>query len=548
MKMLEKIYPRCRSLLDPGTWDRLARSGPPESGPEAFPQILADRVGTSVPDFLPELAQLELDLFEAKSEKTKIPSHVARLTLNPTLRLRQFSWKHLGPVLKGGKDALPLRSGSETEFVMVWQDPRRDETQVVVPSEQDLLMLKMVAESLGPEDLAEAGGFPLAEINSAVDLAVARGILLAPESLIRRDPKTFPMGLDTPEHFFRAPIFTLQWHVTQACDLHCKHCYDRSDRSPLSLDQGIEVLDDLASFCRSRNVRGRVTFTGGNPLLYPHIFELYKGASERGFYISILGNPSPREKIQRLIDIQPPDNFQVSLEGLRDHNDTIRGPGHFDRTLEFLEILRHLGIPSTVMLTLTRDNMEQVLPLAEALRGLTERFTFNRLSMVGEGANLELPSPEEFAAFLEQYREAAETNPVMRLKDNLFNIQNYKEQAPSFGGCTGYGCGAAFNFLTLLPDGETHACRKFPSLVGNLFRQGLSEIYDSKIARRYRQGAQPCRSCPIRPVCGGCLAVAYSCGLDVFENRDPFCFMDGPTPDKGLHGFSVSYCKEGHSS
>ena len=31
-----------------------------------------------------------------------------------------------------------------------------------------------------------------------------------------------------------------------------------------------------------------------------------------------------------------------------------------------------------------------------------------------------------------------------------------------FGGCTGFGCGAAFNFMAVLPDGEVHACRKVP--------------------------------------------------------------------------------------
>jgi hypothetical protein len=34
-----------------------------------------------------------------------------------------------------------------------------------------------------------------------------------------------------------------------------------------------------------------------------------------------------------------------------------------------------------------------------------------------------------------------------------------------------------------------------------------------------------CSRCPIRPVCGGCLAVSHSFGLNVFEERDPFCFM-----------------------
>jgi radical SAM protein with 4Fe4S-binding SPASM domain len=121
--------------------------------------------------------------------------------------------------------------------------------------------------------------------------------------------------------------------------------------------------------------------------------------------------------------------------------------------------------------------------------------------------------------------KAAQSNPVMGLKDNLMNIIRHQNGIEPFGGCAGYGCSAAFNFITVLSDGEAHACRKFPSPIGNVFEQSIAEIYDSETAGQYRSGCQACRSCAIRPVCGGCLAVSHSFGLDIFEERDPYCFM-----------------------
>jgi radical SAM protein with 4Fe4S-binding SPASM domain len=144
--------------------------------------------------------------------------------------------------------------------------------------------------------------------------------------------------------------------------------------------------------------------------------------------------------------------------------------------------------------------------------------------MVGEGASLYSVEPEKYRDFLEQYLAAAENNPVISLKDNLFNIVKEEQAQPWSGGCAGYGCGAAFNFLSLLPDGEVHACRKLPSLLGNIFSESLSEIYHGALAERYRQGSSACRDCQIRPVCGGCPAVAYGFGLDVFKDKDPYCF------------------------
>jgi selenobiotic family peptide radical SAM maturase len=239
---------------------------------------------------------------------------------------------------------------------------------------------------------------------------------------------------------------------------------------------------------------------------------------------AILGNPTSRERIEELLAIGKPVYIQVSLEGLEEHNDAIRGPGHFRKTLDFLALLKELGVYSMVMLTLTADNVDQVFPLAELLRDRTDLFTFNRLAMVGEGENLRLPPPAEYAAFLERYIDACAGNPVIGLKDNLLNIVYQGRGDDLFSGCTGHGCGAAFNFLTLLSDGEVHACRKFPSPVGNIFSQSLSEIYGSGRAENYRRGCSACRGCEIRHVCGGCLAVTYGHGIDPLTRRDPYCF------------------------
>lgn len=253
-----------------------------------------------------------------------------------------------------------------------------------------------------------------------------RGLLLAPPSRLRRDETMFPLAGVAKERL-AATVFTLQWHIIQACDLHCKHCYDRSSRPPVSLAQGLAVLDDLRDFCRDRHVVGQVSFTGGNPLLHPDFLALYRAAAERGFLTAILGNPTSRAQLDAIVAIQPPAFFQVSLEGLEAHNDLIRGPGHFRRVLDFLAVLREFGIYAMVMLTLTRDNLAEVLPLAELLRDQADLFTFNRLAMVGEGAQLLSVRPEEYPAFLADYLAAAERNPVMSLKDNLLNLARHQQ-------------------------------------------------------------------------------------------------------------------------
>jgi selenobiotic family peptide radical SAM maturase len=280
---------------------------------------------------------------------------------------------------------------------------------------------------------------------------------------------------------------------------------------------------DLVAFCRRRQVRGNATLTGGNPFLFPGFMDLYRAISETDLDVSILGNPVSSQRLRELVAIRKPSHFQVSLEGLEETNDAIRGQRHFRRVMDFLPMLREAGVRSGVMLTLGRENLDQVLPLAEYLRDRVDRFNFNRLCQTGEASCLDLPSREQYSEFLQQYVAAARSNPIMRFKDNLFNILRHESGQPLHRGCTGHGCGAAFDFVALLPDGEAHACRKFPSPIGNVLESGFEKVYASEAAERYRQGCRSCDSCPIRAACGGCLAVTAGQGRNPFEDRDPHC-------------------------
>jgi len=382
-----------------------------------------------------------------------------------------------------------------------------------------------VSEEIDPLQLAGASNKPVGEFDALLESAANRGLVLQPGSRLRRDGTVFPMA-DSPEKFLAAQVFTLQWHITHRCDLHCRHCYDRSRRDDVPLRQGLDILDQMRKFCLQQGVRGQITFSGGNPFLHPDFFQLYRAAQERNLGLAVLGNPVSEKDLDLLLDIAKPAFFQVSLEGLPDHNDTIRGPGNFDRVMDFLDLLRRKKVYSMVMLTLTRANLDQVLPLAELLRDRVDLFTYNRLAMVGEGASLESPQPDEYREFLTTYLQTCTTNPALAIKDSLINIERDRQGLPLFGGCTGFGCGAAFNFVSLLPDGQVHACRKFPSPIGDINQQTLAEIYTSPAAQSYRSGCHECTSCRLRPVCGGCLAVAYGFGLDPLKQRDPCCFID----------------------
>lgn len=518
MNEFANIFSHCCRYLSAADQDELSGLSV-EEVPQYLDRCTGDR---NRPAFLADLARLELAEHKlAHSQDTAAP--VETLQVNPQLELLEVGWSRLPELLAGG-DVEPVE---EDLFILLWIHPGSGRLCRSAASTGDLLALKMAVEERSPEEVAAEHECPVGDIDRTLERAVDKGLLLQPESTLRRQTDDFSIPAETPDKFLRAEAFTLQWHITHRCDLHCRHCYDRSRRDDVRLEKGLDVLDQMRSFCLEHNVYGQVSFSGGNPFMHPDFYALYRAAFERNLSLAILGNPVSEDQLDKMLQIAKPVFFQVSLEGLQVHNDRIRGAGNFKSVLDFLDILRMKKIYSMVMLTLTQANMPQVLPLAELLRDRVDLFTFNRLSMVGEGAQLESPRPDDYREFVREYIKAQQDNPAMALKDSLINIEREKQNLGLFGGCTGFGCGAAFNFVSLLPDGQVHACRKFPSPIGDMNKQSLREIYDSDSAQAYRSGCRECDDCRLRPNCGGCLAVAYGYGLDPLAEKDPVCFIEG---------------------
>lgn len=527
-RTLADIFPACARLAEPSVWQKLETEGMNCRTAAAACRLIGKGADSGrLPFWMKDLSRLELGRHRLRRQhKSSLP---ASIRITPGLKLLPVSWQGLPQLLDNSASTPPVKDDT---LVIVWRHPVWHSILIEEATPSDLLVLKLTAEGISPQQAAAEGGVSLAVIEDHISHGIDRGILESPPSLLRREAEIFDPEGCLEEEQLSAAIFTLQWHITQRCDLRCRHCYDRSDRRDVDEAEGMAILQQLRSFCLSRHVRGQVTFTGGNPFMHPRFSRLYQAAVDLGFITAILGNPVKEAQLEPILTIRKPAYYQVSLEGRRDHNDAIRGKGHYERTMGFLELLKRLQVPSMVMLTLTRDNMADVIPLGRELEGLTDGLAFNRLALEGEGAQLQLPEPVAYRAFLEEYAEALKSVPVLALKDNLLNSVFHCRGDELFSGCAGYGCGAAFNFLSLLPDGEVHACRKFTSPVGNLADATLSEIYDAPAARRYRQGSAACRGCHLRGVCGGCMAVTGSMGMDPFTDRDPFC-LHGPHPPHG---------------
>ena len=81
--------------------------------------------------------------------------------------------------------------------------------------------------------------------------------------------------------------FHIQWHIIEACNLRCKHCYGEAGamrNTQLTEEQIYSILDKLSDGCNS------VSITGGDPMCHPKIKEIIKYSIARGFETTLITN------------------------------------------------------------------------------------------------------------------------------------------------------------------------------------------------------------------------------------------------------------------
>lgn len=334
-------------------------------------------------------------------------------------------------------------------------------------------------------------------------------------------------------------FFGLQWHLTNECDQRCQHCYiwQKHDNfgfnSTPSIKQCEMIIENFISFCSKMNVSPYFSITGGDPLLYKNIWEVLKIIKKRNIGFTILGNPfhlnnHTAKKLKEL----GCTSYQMSLDGLETTHDSLRKPGSFRATLSSLSILHQAGIRSMIMSTASLLNYKELPDVAKICTEYkVGSFAFSRYCPTHGDTEYNI-EPQIYRKFLADmwliYNELIDCGTNFSLKDHLWIPFLFEEglyELCQEKNIVFDGCNCAIKHMTLLPNGTVYACRRFDSLVGDIYQQSFKEIFLSQEMETYRQieKLEGCKNCDLLNYCRGCHAVAAGTTGNFFS-KDPQCW------------------------
>ncbi|WP_320172263.1 DUF5714 domain-containing protein [Maridesulfovibrio sp.] len=281
--------------------------------------------------------------------------------------------------------------------------------------------------------------------DSSLSMEDRRFLLRLPDA----DEKTYP---GRAELLKTETLRELWFHLTDNCNMSCSHCLFSSSpqaKRELPTARVLELAKQAAELgCRL------FALTGGEPLVHkgtPQIItELQK---IEGCHVAVLTNGLAVRKVfaQSGYDFDRL-HLQISVDGIGQSHDRIRGAGMFEAVRDSLGWLASQGIPFTISMCVTRDNFREMRDVVKfAAETGASNVHFMWYFVRGRGEPEQFVSPEEIYPHLLKAKDAGE-----RLGVTVDNIEAVKDMIFSPCGTVHDGSTAGWESLAVGPDGKLY--------------------------------------------------------------------------------------------
>lgn len=94
--------------------------------------------------------------------------------------------------------------------------------------------------------------------------------------------------------------FAFQWHITEACDQRCRHCYiyalgSHAKFREMSLEDMLTVIENCQTFCKKAGRLPYFYITGGDPILHPQFWTLMEILKIAEIPFTLMGQSIPSD-------------------------------------------------------------------------------------------------------------------------------------------------------------------------------------------------------------------------------------------------------------
>ncbi len=157
------------------------------------------------------------------------------------------------------------------------------------------------------------------------------------------------------------PFLMISIEVTTKCNLKCKNCFAHENTEKLAhinLDTAIEIAKEGKELGYTQ-----LSITGGEPLLWPHLYDFLELAVNMGYtyiFLNTNGHLITKEVCSKLAKYNGIIEYSCTINGYKDEHDSVRGAGSYKLATEGLKIGLEFGLSVTVYCVVSKSNLNSL--------------------------------------------------------------------------------------------------------------------------------------------------------------------------------------------
>lgn len=260
--------------------------------------------------------------------------------------------------------------------------------------------------------------------------------------------------------FLNEPLF-IKWYLSHDCNLNCKSCYiSKQSFDEITQDKielVLKVIKNIAPI--------KVSLLGGEPTIFPHFKYILLALEKEKIYYNFSTNGQTLYQDTSLLSLLKNLNYlkeiQVSIDGIEEENDFIRGKNTFSKAISSAKILIKNNIPLVLGITITKKNITSLQKFIDlATKEKVKIIRFIPFIPIGNGKEIKdlFISPKELKNILKSL------SIPNNLKISTYNFENKKNTC---------GCGAGITTVVINSDLTISACDLYSDI------EKTSDSFDS---------------------------------------------------------------------
>ncbi|MCY3410454.1 MAG: radical SAM protein [Candidatus Heimdallarchaeota archaeon] len=335
----------------------------------------------------------------------------------------------------------------------------------------------------------------------------------------------------------QSPIpYDVKIKLTFRCNAECYYCLHglRTRTSPhtikkleLSTFEWKQIISELYEL--GTRV---ITFSGGEPTIRSDLIDLVRYTSKLGIRVKMTSNGS---LITKDLAFELAKNrlktINISLDGIHDVHDSVRGSGMFDRTMKAIEFLgaaaREYGRPQIrVNHVITSQNTQYLEEFLNYLNEFPQISAIHLLFIDFKHNSSELAlSKQDVKSILDQFSNISEKISInirennmlldLDLMDNSFHLGQYAPESLRIP------CYFPSLHMFILPNGDVNVCcgaeRSETLLLGNIRDTPAMELWSGSRYRNIREYLQGSKKFPFCSACDHGLPINKAVHTQIME-------------------------------